>query len=335
MKSKLSTTVNKISFLKNNEQLNLIIAVMTLCILLGLMTDTFFTIVNLKNLLRQVSIVGITGLGAYIVILCGEWDLSIGALQAAGGCLVVYLLNHVFGGMFFLPFAITILLGIVIGYINGLLVAKANINSFIATLGTMSMIKGAVFVMTNAASIQNRTPNFDWLGTGEILGLPVPLVIFIILCLVVYYLLHFTVFGRNVFAVGGNTAAAKASGINVDKIKIIAFAIGGGLAALTSIISASRMNSGQPSTGTGFELMVISAVVLGGTSLAGGRGKILGCILGILILNILNNGLILMNVSSFYQEIVRGAVILIAVYVDGRRRQNEHKRLLRHEPTQG
>jgi len=262
-----------------------------------------------------------------MIILVGEIDLSVGTFQAGAGCFMVYVLNHVFKN-FIISLIATLILGLIVGLINSLIVTKGKINSFITTLGTMAIIKGTTFVLTKAASIQNNYEGFDYLGTKNILGIPIPVIIFIVLCILVYYILNFTVFGRNIYAVGGNANAARLSGINVNKIKVLVFMIGGAFYALTAVISASRMNSGQPTAGIGFEMLVISAVILGGVSMTGGRGNVLGVVMGILILNVLSNGLVLLNVSSFYQEIARGLVIIIAVLLDENRKRNINKRLV-------
>jgi len=311
----------------HTEQLSLVIALAVMCISLSILTPVFLTTTNLGNLLKQASIVGIAALGACLIVLIAEIDLSVGTLQAAAGCFMVYMLNNVTKN-FFISLILTIIFGGLIGLLNATIVTKGKINSFITTLGTMAIIKGSTFVMTKAESIQNNYVGFDYLGTGSIFGIPVPVIIFAVLCVCVYYLLNFTVLGRNIYAVGGNANAARLSGLNVNKIKIIVFMIGGGLGALTAVISASRLNSGQPTAGTGFELLVISAVILGGVSMTGGRGTLFGVILGVLILSVLSNGLVLLNVSSFFQEIARGLVIIIAVFMDEKRKQSMNKKLL-------
>jgi ribose transport system permease protein len=226
---------------------------------------------------------------------------------------------------------LTLLSGLFIGLVNGLIVTKGKINSFIATLGTMAIIRGTTYVFTKASAVINNIKGFDYLGTGSIFGMPVTVLIFIVMAVLTFYILKYTVLGRNIYAVGGNVNAARLSGINTDKIKIISFMIAGLLGALTSIISASRMDSGQPNAGTNFEFLVITAVILGGVSMTGGRGNVFGVILGVLILKVLNNGLVLLNISSFYQDIMRGIVIVLAVFIDEKRRRDIGKSLLQNQ----
>jgi len=213
--------------------------------------------------------------------------------------------------------------------INGLLVTRGKINSLIATLGTMAIFRGTAFVTTNAVSIQANVASFMEIGTGYLGIFPVPVVIMLLLFAFFYYILHHTAFGRYVYAIGGNSHAARLSGLAVDRTKMIVYILGGVLTSFSAIILASRMYSGQPNAGTGFELQVVAAVILGGISLTGGVGSLLGAFIGILILSVLSNGLILLNVSSFYHEIVRGAVIILAVYLDGTRRRNLQKKMIR------
>ncbi len=315
------------SFLKA-EQLSLLLALVGLCVLLGFLTPMFFTVTNIMNLLKQASIMGIAAIGVCFQILMGEIDLSIGAMQAAAGCLMVFLLNSVVGN-FFVALIITLLAGSLVGFVSSFIVTKGQISSFITTLGIMSVLRGTTFVLTQAAAVENTYPGFDYLGTGMLFGIPVSILIFIVLLLIAYYILKFTTLGRKIYAIGGNKFAARLSGLNVDKIKIIVFMIAGALVAFTAVITASRMNSGQPTTGTGFELYVISAVILGGVSMTGGRGNLFGAIIGIVLLNVLSNGLVLLNVSSFYQEITRGVVIIGAVLLDEKRKRDLSRQMLK------
>lgn len=282
----------------------------------------------MMNLLKQTAIMSIAGLGVICQLLLGEIDLSIGTMQAACGCLMVFLLNSVVNS-FVIAMIITMMVGAGVGFINAYIFTKGKITSFITTLGTMSVLKGITFVLTKAASVENKYPGFDYLGTGTVLGVPVSIIICIVLAILVWFMLKKTTIGRKIYAVGGNANAARLSGLNVDRIKITVFMFAGILVAFTAIITASRMNSGQPTTGTGFELLVISSVILGGVSASGGRGTLLGGLIGILILNVLSNGLILLNVSSFYQDIARGVVIIVAVLLDEKKKRDIGKQMLK------
>lgn len=309
-----------------SEQSNLIISLVVLCLIITFLTPVFLTEQNLMNVLRQASLIAICGIGMVMIILVGEIDLSVGSAQAIIGIVTVSVLNNT--GSFFLALIAALIVGAVIGLINGLLVTQAKINSLIATLGTMAILRGVAMVSTKAVSIQAKVESFADFGTGYWGPFPKPVIIALVLFVAFYYVLNHTAFGRYIYAVGGNSSAANLSGLPVDRIKITVYVLGGVLTALTGVILAARLNSGQPNAGLGFELQVIAAVILGGISLTGGRGTILGAIVGILILSVLSNGLILLNVSSFYHDIARGIVIILAVYVDERRRRGLAKKLL-------
>lgn len=221
-----------------------------------------------------------------------------------------------------------LLAGALVGLCNGLLVTKAGINSLIATLGTMAILRGAAMVSTQAVSIQGKVEGFVEVGTGYWGPVPIPVLLAFLLFGLFYYVLHHTILGRYIYAIGGNIQAARLSGLAVDRTRVLVYVIGGVLAALSAFILASRLNSGQPNAGLGFELQVIAAVILGGISLTGGIGTLGGAFIGILILTVLSNGLVLLNVSSFYHDIARGAVIILAVYLDTRRKQSLLRRLL-------
>ena len=308
------------------EQSSLLIAVVVICIIIGILTPVFFSSGNIMNLLRQASMAGIAGLGMTLIMLTGEVDLSIGSAQAMIGVCVVTIVNAT--NSIFLGIAGGIALGIGMGVFHATLVNKFHMESLIVTLATLSVYRGTVMVLTTASSIPANNPNFELIGTGYVGPIPIPVIMLLVLCILIYFLTRHTVFGRNIYAVGSNREAAKLAGINVSSYKYRAFILNGIFVALAAIILASRINSGQPQAGTGFELAVISAVILGGVSLAGGRGSITGMILGVMILSILDNGLVLLNVSSFYQQIVRGAVLILAVYFDQRRKASFQKKVL-------
>lgn len=309
-----------------SEQISLLAAFIVLCIVLNFLTPVFLTTTNIMNVLRQASLIAIAGIGMTMVILTGEIDLSIGSLQAIVGIASVYILNKT--GSIWVSFLAAILVGIIVGLTNGLIVTKAKVNSLIATLGMMTLLRGVARVTTGAVSIQASVLGFMEIGTGYIGRVPIPVIIMFALLAIAYYILNHTVFGRQIYAIGGNAEAAKLAGLPVDRAKIIVFMAGSVLAALSGFILASRMFSGQPNAGLGFEMEVIAAVILGGVSMAGGVGNLSGAVLGILILSVLSNGLVLLNVSSFWHDIVRGIVIIIAVYLDGRRKAGLLKKLL-------
>ena len=311
---------NRIGVLKkltHMDQLILLLVVLVLCVLMSIMSPVFMTYENLMNLFRQVSFIGITGLGMTLIMLVGEVDLSVGSMQAVMGVMVVSLIQV--SDNVLLSIIITLACGAAIGFGQAMIVTRMKVNSLITTLATMSILKGAIMIITQATSIPNNNALFKWIGTGSLI-LPLPVIIFIILFIIVFYIIKNFTFGRYLYAVGGNAQAASLSGININKYKILAFTIGGVFTTVSAILLAARLNSGQPHSGIGFEFLVLSAVILGGVSLSGGRGTLPGMLLGIMILGIMNNGLVLLNVSSFYQDVLRGIVLILAVFFDERRR---------------
>nr|WP_050807033.1 ribose ABC transporter permease [Acetonema longum] len=291
---------------------------MILSIVLTLLSDRFLTVDNLLNVARQVSINAIISVGMTLIILTGGIDLSVGSILAFSGSITAGLLA---GGQAILPAILAgVAAGAILGLINGLLVARAGIPPFIATLGTMTAARGFTLVYTDGRPITGMEEAFRFLGGGYLASIPVPVVIMAAIFLAAYIMLTQTRFGRYIYAIGGNEEAARLSGINTKKILLAVYTLGGVLAGFSGIIMASRLNSAQPTAGTGFELDAIAAVVLGGTSTAGGVGTVGGTLIGAMIIGVLDNGLNLLNVSSFYQQVAKGAVILLAVYVDKKRK---------------
>jgi ribose transport system permease protein len=214
-----------------------------------------------------------------------------------------------------------VLAGLVMGALNGIIITKGRVAPFIATLATMTIFRGATLVYTDGRPITGFTDSvaFQMIGRGYFLGIPVPVLLMLVIFGLLMFVLRKTTFGRHTYAIGGNEEASRLSGLRVDRIKIWVYSLTGGLSALAGIILTSRLNSAQPTAGTAYELDAIAAVVLGGTSLSGGRGWIFGTFVGALIIGVLNNGLNLLNVSSFYQQVIKGAVILLAVILDRRK----------------
>lgn len=252
------------------------------------------------------------------VILTGGIDLSVGSILAFCGAVSAALIAS--GQPLIVVLFVALLTGTVMGLLTGIIISRGKVQAFIATLVTMTIVRGATLVFTDGKPINAgegaASEAFAWLGGGYILGIPVPVYLMVLVYGISWYTLHQTRLGRYVYALGGNEEAARLSGLATKKLKTAVFGISGFLAALAGIIMTSRLSSAQPTAGTGYELDAIAAVVLGGTSLAGGSGRILGTIVGALIIGILNNALNLMNVSSYYQMIAKGGVILIAVLLD-------------------
>ncbi|MFY0545856.1 ABC transporter permease [Brevibacillus sp. H7] len=283
-------------------------------IVLSIISEDFFTISNIFNVLRQISINALIAFGMTFVILTGGIDLSVGSILALSSALTAGMMA---GGMD-TPLAVLIglLAGAVMGAANGVLISKGKVAPFIATLATMTVFRGLTLVYTEGKPITGLHEDFAMLGRGFFLEIPMPVIWMLISFAVLYFLLRHTTFGRHVYALGSNEEATRLSGINTSKVKILVYSISGLFAALSGIILTSRLNSAQPTAGTAYELDAIAAVVLGGTSLAGGRGWITGTLIGAMIIGVLDNGLNLLNVSSFYQQVVKGGVILLAVLLD-------------------
>lgn len=310
-----------------HEQVALFLCFIGLCIAASFLSPYFLSLKNIMNVLRSASLIAITGMGMVLIILLGDIDLSVGSTQGLIGVLCALVISAT--GNLYVAIAFVIAAGAAIGLVNSLLVTRARITPLIATLGTMAIIRGTAYVITNGASVSVKHAGFTWLGTGYVGPVPVPLLIAVAFGLVLWFVLSRTAYGRYLYATGGCVEAAKLSGIDVNKIKRWAYVISGALTAVTAMLLAARMSTGQPNAGIGFEFQVIAAVVLGGVSLTGGKGTLSGAIIGILILSVLSNIMVLRNVNSFYQEIARGIVILLAVYIDSQNRVSAQKRLLR------
>ncbi|WP_138919826.1 ABC transporter permease subunit [Lentibacillus jeotgali] len=285
-------------------------------IFLGFMSDAFFTLDNILNLLRQISVNALIAFGMTFVILTAGIDLSVGSLLALGSALTAGLLTSGMDPM--LAVLLGLLIGLGLGAINGLIITKGKVAPFIATLATMTVYRGATLVYTDGMPVTGLSDSFafEMIGGGYVFGIPFPVILMLAVFLILFFVLKKTVFGRQVYAVGGNEEVSVLSGIKADRVKIWVYSLTGMLSVLAGLILTSRLNSAQPTAGEMFELDAIAAVVIGGTSLMGGRGRITGTLIGALIIGVIDNGLNLMNVSSFYQQIVKGGVILLAVLLD-------------------
>jgi ribose transport system permease protein len=300
------------SFFKENTS---IVGLFIMMAIVTMIDIDFIQISNLSNIVRQVSINGLIALGMTFVILTGGIDLSVGSIFALTGAVLAKMLMT--GVNPLLAIIITLLLGASLGTVNGLLITKGKLQPFIATLGTVTLFRGITRVFMDGRPITGFNSNLvDSIGRGYFLGIPIPTIILIIAILLTWFITRRTVFGKEVYAVGGNEKTAKFSAINVDFVKIKVYAISGFLTTISGIILMSRLNSAQPNAGSGYELDAIAAVVLGGASMSGGKGKIWGTVIGILIIGVLNNGLNMLSISSFYQDVAKGVVILLAVLLD-------------------
>lgn len=292
------------------------IGLILLVIIISILNSAFLEPSNLFNLLRQVSINGLIAFGMTFVILTGGIDLSVGSTLALSSALVAILM--VFGVDGIIAIIIGCIFGAVLGAINGFLITLGKMAPFIATLATMTVFRGVTLVITDGNPITNLNGSyaFKLFGRGYFIGIPVPAITMFITFIILYVILHKTIFGRQTYAMGGNEKAAFISGIKVNKLKVCIYGLAGLMSALAGAILTSRLNSAQPTAGMSYELDAIAAVVLGGTSLTGGKGRIVGTLIGVLIIGVLNNGLNLLGVSSFYQQVVKGVVIIIAVLID-------------------
>jgi ribose transport system permease protein len=285
-----------------------------LILALSLLSPYFLSTANLLNVLRQVSINAILALGMTVVILKGGIDLSVGSLLALAGALAA---GFALSGLPpLLAMGLGVGIAVALGTLQGLLVAYAGLPPFIVTLAGLTAFRGLTLVYTDGRPITGLPDPFLFLGNGTLLGIPVPVMVMLSFLLLTHLLLQNTALGRYLYAVGGNEEAARLSGVPVARIKVFAYAYSGLAAGLAALVLTGRLNSAQPTAGTGFELDAIAAAVVGGTSLAGGRGTAWGTFLGALIIGVLNNGMNLLNVSSFYQLIAKGAVIVLALLVD-------------------
>ena len=289
-------------------------ALLLLLVVMAAFVPGFFTIPNLTNVARQVSINAIIASGMTLIIITAGIDLSVGSLVALTGCVAMIALNGSDSDVFGILVGIAI--GGLAGAMNGSLVAFARLPAFVVTLGGLTIFRGLALTITQGQPIIRFDGAYKWLGQGVLLGLPVPVWIMIIVVLAIHFLLSRTTFGAHVYAVGGNETAARLSGVRVERVKFMAYVMGGLLTGLAGMILMARLSSAQPASGEMFELDAIADVVLGGTSLSGGRGTVWGTLIGALIIGILNNSLNLLGVSSFYQLVAKGMIILLAVFVD-------------------
>ncbi|PMC58981.1 ABC transporter permease subunit [Dolosicoccus paucivorans] len=298
------------------RRLGPLLALLVLVIVVTSLNPNFVKPANILNLLRQVSVNALIAFGMTFVIITGGIDLSVGSILALASALAAGMMAMGLSPV--LVIIISVLIGGLLGALNGLIITKGQVVPFIATLSTMAIYRGLTLVYTNGNPITGFDGGyaFKFLGRGYLLGIPMPVVITAIVFLVLYLLLHKMTFGRKTFAIGGNEKAAFISGIHITKVKLAIYAISGAAASIAGLILTSRLNSAQPTAGVAFELDAIAAVVIGGTSMSGGKGRLFGTLVGALIIGTLNNGLNLLGVSSFYQQIVQGIVILIAVLLD-------------------
>ncbi|MCC8164949.1 MAG: ABC transporter permease [Planctomycetes bacterium] len=303
-------------FVKGKERI--LIALLVLVVVLSLFSDSFLSKSNMLNVLRQISTNAIVSFGMTLVILIGGIDLSVGSIMALVSMITCGMIAQA-GLPIWLAVGLGLCLGALLGLINGSIIAKTTVPPFIVTLAMMSMARGSAFLYTNGKPIRVLDGGFNRIANTFVGPVAMPIIYMVVLLVVIMIVLDKTKFGRRIFAVGGNETAAIFSGVPVARIKIVVYMISGTLAGIAGIVLSARMYTGQPSVGEGAELTAIASVVLGGTRFTGGIGSVGGTIIGCLLIGFINNGLNMLNVSSYIQTIIMGAVILIAVYFDSLR----------------
>ena len=324
--------MNLTQYKNDYGKLQSLIALLLLCIVFGLLSDKFFTLGNGLNVMRQISVNICIAVGMTLIILTAGIDLSVGSVLALCGVITAGLLKNglalpafnLFIGFTILGALIAgMMVGALLGFLNGVFITKCKVPPFVATLAMMTIARGLTMLYTNGFPISSFSSSFTFIGAGWLFGLPVPVWIATVIVVLAMVLTKKIKMGRYIFAIGGNENAAILSGINIDRVKIIVYSIAGMLAAIGGIIVTARLDSAQPNAGSSYELDAIAAVVIGGTSLSGGRGSIWGTVLGAVIIGVLNNGLVLLDVSPFWQQVVKGSVILLAVIIDRMNSKNE------------
>lgn len=300
-------------------QLGPVVALVLLAAFFAVSAPNFTSGANLTNVLQQVSITAIAAVGATVVILVAGIDLSVGSVVALTGSIAALYLQHAIlstGASAAVAVLLSLVVGTACGFLNGVLITICKVPAFIATLATLTALRGIALLVTNSYPISINNTAFTQIGVGKVGPVPIPVIIMAVTFAVGYVILHRLKIGRRIYAVGGNREAARLSGIRVSRVLLFAFTFAGLCAGVASVILTAKLSSGQPAGAVGFELDVIAAVVVGGTSLFGGRGRLAGTFLGALVIAVLGNGLTLMNVPFYWQQIVTGAVVVAAVVLD-------------------
>ncbi|NLJ75299.1 MAG: ribose ABC transporter permease [Firmicutes bacterium] len=305
------------------QKYGILLVLLLICAVLSFLSPVFLTASNLINVIRQISINGILAIGMTFIILTGGIDLSVGSQVALTGAVTAGLLSS--GVNLGIAVVAGLFIGGLIGFVNGTIITKGGVPPFIVTLGMLTAARGLTLIYTGGRPIYNLGTSFRFFGAGYMGGIPVPVIILGIILIVSHLTAKHTVFGREVYAVGGNPEAAVYSGVNKNKRLVQVYTLMGFLSAITGIVLTSRLGSADPTAGSGFELDAIAAVVIGGTSMFGGEGAISGTLVGALIIGVINNGLNLLNVSSYYQQVIKGVIVVGAVLMDGYARNKQTK----------
>lgn len=298
----------------NITEYAMLIALVILSVAFALASDVFLSPGNIINVLRQISIMGILSVGTTMVMITGGIDLSVGSVVGVSSVVVAVLISS--GISPILAIIAALIIGALIGLLNGFLITDIGMFPMIATLATMTIFRGVAYLITGGLPVHGFPDSFLFLGQGYLFGIPFPVIIMALIFILGYIILNHTVFGRRIYGIGGNIEASRLSGIPVKRTLYNVYILQGILAAGAGVILLSRINSGQPTSGAGYEMDVITATVLGGTSVSGGVGNIRGVIIGVLFMGILTNGMVLLNVQDYWQQVIRGGVLILAVAFD-------------------
>ena len=320
MKNGFTTRFNQVGNLYKTRirgigKYGLLLVFIGICIALSLITPQFLTVQNLTIIVMQVSINALLAFGVTFVIITGGIDLSIGSMVAVTG-VVAASFAHPDTYPVAVPLLAGLSAGLLFGAFNGFIITRSNVPPFIVTLGTMTIGRGLALILSKGRPVSNLSDSFNFIGGGKILGVPMLIIILIVVFGVCSVILKKTVIGRYMYAIGGNEQATRASGIDLSRVKMVVYTLCGGLSALAGILLTSRITTGQPNAGTGFELDAIAAAIIGGTSTSGGTGTMTGTLIGALLIGVISNGLDLLNVTSYYQQVVMGVIIIGAVVLD-------------------
>jgi inositol transport system permease protein len=301
-----------------------------MCVLLAIFSpsNSFLKPQNLINVVRQISVIGLLALGVMLCIVAMGIDLSLGSVLGFAAVVAASLVQQpgwkeaLYPGLQ-MPAIVAVVAGMAVGMglgaVNGGLIATFKIPPFIATLGMMTMARGFAYIYSNGRPVSTLNADFLWIGGGDVLGIPVPIIVFAVVIVLTHLMLSFTRFGRHIYAIGGNEVAARVSGVNLGRTKLGIYAFSGLMAGLGGVVITARTQSATPALGMGYELDAIASAVIGGTSFAGGIGTVWGTVVGALIIGVMNNGLDLLGVSPFYQQVVKGVIIIVAIIIDERK----------------
>ena len=303
------------------RELLLVGVVLLLCVIWTVMNPQFLSLNNITNILRQASYTAVAAVGMTMVIVIGEIDLSAGSLVCASGLTGAMVCKET--GNVVLAVLAALAVGLLVGFVNGALCAYGKLPGFIATLASMTVLRGLAYIITGGNSVVWTNEAFTMIGTGYVGPVPIPVIIMVLVIIFGWVLTTKLKFGRYIYAVGGNSDASKWSGIAVEKVKIIVYMVMGVLTSIAGLIITARLGSGQPSAGQNFEMDCITAAVVGGTSMSGGRGKVFGTIVGVLLLTVLTNGMSLVGINTYWQQVLKGVIIVVSVLADTRGKKNK------------